>query len=209
MDNFTYCNDFVMTFDGVKDDAAPGETFKTSYGVTEYTWQDGVIHGLVTGTIDNCTRADADTILRVLFWQAAGCPIMPAGADLMIYANCVASGIGHAVKLAQRIVGVTQDAFAGPKTRLAIIGYGVAKFIAAMGAADEAYYATLPTANLYLHGWDRREGLAMNAAVKLMDSSAAVAPASAPVCPVTHNPCPAPATLTADGPLASDGHPTA
>ena len=45
--NFEAALKAFWTFDGAKQDAAPGETFATSYGVTEMTWSAAVETGVV------------------------------------------------------------------------------------------------------------------------------------------------------------------
>jgi lysozyme family protein len=166
-DDFPFCNNVIMQFDGFKNDSAPGETFKTSYAITEYTYQTAFAQGVVTVPFADLTRADADNILRVLFWQAAGCDRMPSGPNMMVYHCATGCGVGHAVRLAQRIVGVAQDACWGPDSEAALTRMGVKPFIDAMFVADDEYFASLAKAALYLRGWEHGEETAHAGAYKL------------------------------------------
>jgi lysozyme family protein len=194
MSDFDVSNAFVMQFDGFKNDAAPGENFATSYGVTEYTWNDACSRGIVSGPIGAATMADCVRIGRIMFWNVNNLSAVPSGCNLVIYNNGFGCGVGHAAKLAQRVVGVDQDGVIGPKTIAAIVAFGVKSFIDAMVAADEAYFAALANAPLYLRGWDRREEAARNAAYALagigQDSvpKTAPTPSAATIAPISAQP---------------------
>jgi lysozyme family protein len=148
---------FTFNYDGFKDDQAAGESFATSYGVTEYTWNDAVEAGIVTGSIADATQDQCITVLHDMFWNKVNGDGLPSGCDVVVYNNGMVCGAEHAAKLAQRVVGVAEDGAIGPITLLAIKGFGVQQFIDAMTAADEKYFAALAKAPLYLIGWDRRE----------------------------------------------------
>lgn len=171
VDRFPECLAFVMQFDGFKHDAALGEKFPTSYGITQYTWSDAVSNGVVTGTLVDSTEADCERILRVMFYDAMSCAKMPTGCDLMVFNDGMGAGVSHCSKLVQRIVGVAQDGRIGPQTLLAIKGMGAKAFIGAMAKADKKYFAALASAPLYIRGWYRRENEATAAALKMAITS--------------------------------------
>lgn len=154
---FDACLALVWQFDGLKDDRAQGEEFATSYGVTEMTWATARHQGIVDHDISLATKADCAAILRVNYWNACGCPGMNPGVNLMVFNDAMVTGNGHTAKLVQRLVGATQDGVIGPQTLRLINGYPVNSLIERMRVADEAYYASLAKAPLFLKGWTRRE----------------------------------------------------
>ena len=158
------CPDFltddklVLTFDGFKDDRAPGETFATAYGVTEMTWAWAIGQGVVEDKpIDQATADDCETVRKVLFWNAAHCGQLPAPVALMVYNDSVLTGCGHAVKLLQRLVGVDPDGDVGALTLAAVNRIAPLALVDKLVVADETYLAALAKAPLYLKGWERRE----------------------------------------------------
>jgi lysozyme family protein len=158
------CPDFltddklVLTFDGFKDDRAPGETFATAYGVTEMTWTWAIGQGVVEDKpIDQATAEDCETVRKVLFWNSAHCGQLPAPVALMVYNDSVLCGVGHAVRLLQRVCGVADDGDVGPATLGAVGSIDRMVLVDRLVAADDTYLAALAKAPLYLKGWERRE----------------------------------------------------
>ena len=170
MDNFPDCLAFVWLpqNDGAPNNGAEGEDFITQWGVTADDWQVAVSRGVVTGTIRTATKDQCAAVLRALHWDACNCGKMASGCDLMVFNDAMVCGSGHCTDLVQRIVDTTSSGFGiGPITLLAIRGMGAKAFIQKMHDADEAYYAALAKAPLFLRGWDRREDDAMAAAYKM------------------------------------------
>ena len=160
--------------DGAVNDQAQGEKFATSRGITQTTWDDAVDSGVVTGELSSATSAQCATILKTNYWDFLACDQVSSGCDLVIFNNGMVCGSGHAARLVQRIVGTVADGKIGPRTLLAIRGYGQQHFIDEMTTADEEYYAALANAPLYLRGWDRREVDAKKLAYQLAGLSNSV-----------------------------------
>jgi lysozyme family protein len=158
---------FVWQFDGLRHDAAPGEKFTTSYGVTEMTWAQARAQGIVNKPIEDATQDDCANILRVLFWNACHCSDLDQGVALMVFNDAMVCGVGHGVRLLQRIVGVPEDGVCGPTTLRATNSVRPRGLIQSLHDADETYFAALAKAPLFLKGWDRREDAAMTAALAL------------------------------------------
>lgn len=170
MDNFPACLAFVWEpqNDGAPNNGAGGETFITQWGVTASDWQTAVARGVVTGGIETASRDDCAKVLRALHWDGCDCGNMPPGCDLMVFNDAMVCGVGHTTRLVQRLVDTTDTGYGiGPLTILAIKGMGAASFIDGMRRADEAFYAALAKAPLFLKGWDRREEDAAIAAKKM------------------------------------------
>lgn len=167
MDNFLPCLSAVWQFDGLRNDQATGETFATSFGVTAMTWKSAVNLRLVSGSIDNATKAQCETILRGMYWVKCHCPDLPLGVDLMCFNDAMLTGVSHAAGLLQRCVDVKDDGVIGPITLLAVRGIQPELLISKLRAADEKYLSELHNAPLYLRGWDRREQYMASIALKM------------------------------------------
>lgn len=154
---FDACLALCWQFDGLKNDAAQGEKFATSYGVTEMTWGMAEDQGIVDHDIDTATKDDCANILHVMYYNACKCASLSPGVNLMVFNDAMVTGVGHSARLLQRMVGAAQDGVIGPETlRLANALHAVA-LIEKLRVADEAYYAALRNAPLFLRGWTRRE----------------------------------------------------
>ena len=146
---------FIWEWDGFKNDSAPGESWQTSYGITEMTWATAVQDGTVSGSFADMT-ADQAKIIYAARYYAPFCHLLP-GVAFSCFVEATLTGVGHTARLLQRIVHVTQDAVVGPHTEAAALAYGQTKLINAIVAADKAYLASLASAPRFLRGWTRRE----------------------------------------------------
>jgi lysozyme family protein len=90
------------------------------------------------------------------FWGPAGCDAMPDVAKLQVFDTAVNSGVGTAIRLVQRAVGVTVDGELGPHTLQAIGSMPAARFIARFNAHRLEYMAGLQTWPSFGRGWARR-----------------------------------------------------
>jgi lysozyme family protein len=157
--NFDPALDFTWgpSRDGSADDSAPGETFRTSWGITQATWDDAVADGIVTGALADATREQCAAIFRVRYWNACRCSALPPGIDAMVFDAAVLTGAGHAARMLQQVLGVAVDGAIGPQT-LRAVGARVAKdLIDGYRAAGVAYLASLPRAPEFIRGWTARE----------------------------------------------------
>lgn len=156
--NFRTALDFIFRpeNDGQQDDSAPGENFRTSYGVTQMTWDAAVRDGIVAGLLENATQAQVEAIYRARYWNAVGCSSLPDGVDLMAFNDAVLCGPGHAARLMQRIAGAVQDGAVGPETLRKVGAYGVKPMIDAIAAGDLEYFMQLHNAPMFIRGWTRR-----------------------------------------------------
>lgn len=154
---FDACLALCWQFDGLKNDAAQGEKFATSYGVTAMTWADAQRQGIVNHSIDTATKDECASILRALYWNTAHCPSLSPGVSLMIFNDSMVTGVGHTAKLLQRVVGAAQDGVVGPNTLKLANSMHAVDLIEKLRVADEIYYGALAKAELFLKGWTRRE----------------------------------------------------
>ena len=146
--------------DGHQQDSAMGEQFRTSWGVTQMTWDSAVADGIVSGDLADATRDQCAAIYRARYWNALRCSQLSPGVALVCFVDGTLTGVGHVAKLLQRIVGTTPDGSIGPMTLSAARAYAHGDQRALVNAlidADEAYLAALANAPLFIHGWTRRE----------------------------------------------------
>jgi lysozyme family protein len=153
--------------DGSFNDSAPGEAFVTHYGVTQYTWGMAVQQGIVDGGFSSATTEQCAAVMRALYWNSMHCSSFAPGIGLMLFNDGVLCGTGHATRLVQRIVGAAQDGVVGPQTLRLANSFGVKALIDAIVAGDDAYFAALKNAPLFLHGWLRRESDAQKLAYQM------------------------------------------
>jgi lysozyme family protein len=167
--NFQSALDFIWQpqNDGHRNDSAPGENFATVYGVTQPVWDRACEEGLVTGDIATADLAECTAIYHSFYWNAAGCQLLPAGIDLMVFNDAVLCGTGHGSRLLQRVVGAKQDGAVGPKTLALVQRMNTKEVIDQIASGDEAYFASLRNAPRFLNGWTRREKDAQALAYRL------------------------------------------
>lgn len=155
-DNFEPAKDFIWRFDGFKNDSALGEPFRTSYGITESTWNAAVRDGIVEDSFDDMTEIAAVAIYRARFWNAMHCSALPPGVDVMMFSSGTLAGTGHAVRLLQRIIGANIDGVVGPETIRKAGGYGTKQLIDELATGDETWFQTLHGKGQFVRGWTRR-----------------------------------------------------
>jgi lysozyme family protein len=152
-------------YDGLRRDAAPGETFDTCRGVTEMLRASAEQRGIAPWGVALQDLSDAQ-LATILHWECwlpvqgdalsvAGAP----GAAFMLGNMAAQAGAGRAVQLVQRLLGgLAVDGGLGQKTLAAILAAvdrGV-DLVAQLAAADDAFFAQCRQANLFLHGWELR-----------------------------------------------------
>ena len=89
----------------------------------------------------------------VHLWNPAHCGDLPGGVDLMVFDAAVNSGVGRAIRLLQRAVGVDDDGAFGPATKAAVAARTPKAVIDAYHDAHAAFYEGLPTFWKYGKGW--------------------------------------------------------
>ena|ERR1035437_7603372 len=131
---------------------------ETNLGVTDK--QDGKVDRLIDvngdGTlmvpVKDLTIDQAKVVYRRNYWTPTHCDELSPGRALIIVDTAVNMGVHQAIKLIQRVGGLTEDGCFGPHTLAA------AKVldIEAYGAARLAIYKQLSGWATYGHGWSIR-----------------------------------------------------
>jgi lysozyme family protein len=118
--NFDYCVPFILELEGgyVNDPNDPGG--ETNFGISKRAYPNLDIAGL--------TEASASAIYYQDYWLKWQCGQMPAHLDLWYFNACVMSGGAEAVKLLQKLIGVTGDGVFGPATLAALKAFPASRY---------------------------------------------------------------------------------
>ncbi|MDE2470065.1 MAG: hypothetical protein KGL35_15300 [Bradyrhizobium sp.] len=153
-------------FDGSAADDAAGEgRGNTHWGVVRATWAAEVARGcpVLDQDFDTASQNDFGMVLRWACWRPLWCNQIALGgapgAAIVLGNMAMVAGAREAVLLLQRMLGsVDSDGVMGPITCAAVIFamQGRPDLIGDLTRADEAFFASLPTAPEFLAGWTRR-----------------------------------------------------
>ena len=175
--NFKRSVAFTLKWEGgyVDDPDDPGG--ETHMGITKGTLAAAVAQGIVANvTVKALTRADAEKIYRVNYWDKYGWDDMGWPVCLCLFDITVNHGGGGMAKIAQRACNrlggaLTVDGKYGPKTRSALTELASRELAQALCDERKAYYdgiiANKPVMEKYRKGWyNRLRDLAAAAGVK-------------------------------------------
>ncbi|MCC6718730.1 MAG: glycoside hydrolase family 108 protein [Acetobacteraceae bacterium] len=102
------------------------------------------------------TRREAGEIYRANYWLPMRCGDLPPAAAMMTFDFGVNAGPRTAVKLLQRVIGVTDDGALGPRTLAAVQAIDPATLVDQLAAARLAYYRGLADFPSFGAGWVAR-----------------------------------------------------
>jgi lysozyme family protein len=144
----------------VNDPRDPGG--KTKFGISDR--QDGKIDGKVDidrdgkgdAPVEELTLEQAKVIYHDLYWKPARCDDLPWPLSLFVFDAAVNQGVGTAIKLLQKTLGVAQDGVIGNNT-LAAIRKAKQGELCALYLADRALrYTGTRNFDIYGRGWLKR-----------------------------------------------------
>ncbi len=154
--------------DGHASDSAPGEKFRTSWGITQMTWDEAVQLRIVDSKpLEQMTQQDMVTVYRKLYWNRLGCPKMNPGVALMVFNDGCLAGTGEAARLLQRVVGAEPDGVVGAETLQHVRDKPPKDVIGSLKLADEEFLRSLASAPKFINGWTRREDACAELALTL------------------------------------------
>lgn len=169
-DNFSACLKFILAQEGgyawLKSD--PGGA--TNLGVTIGTLSQWRGHPCTVDDVKALTVADVTPIYQTEFWNAAHCPVLPSGLDLVVFDEAVNAGVGRAVRHLQQALGVTPDGMFGPASAAAAAGCAPVGTINALCDIRETFYRSLSTFSSFGKGWLARVERARAAGVGMVRS---------------------------------------
>ncbi len=102
------------------------------------------------------SRLQAKEIYRVAFWNRAKCDQFTGAISYQLFDAAVNHGIGNAIRMLQRAVGVNDDGAVGSITLGAIKKMTLDDVLVLFIAERLEFYTKLSTFNSFGRGWARR-----------------------------------------------------
>lgn len=109
-----------------------------------------------TGSMRHMTRDQAKAIYRKAFWERAKCHQYHSAIGFQLFDMAINHGIGNAIRMLQRAVGVADDGVVGNITLAAINLRSIDDVIVLMNAERLDFYSKLSTLPTFGRGWIRR-----------------------------------------------------
>ena len=146
--NFEQAFELLVGHEGgyVNDPRDPGG--ETKYGISKRSYPNLDIARL--------TLAEAKDIYLRDFWDRAKMDSLPEKARFDIFDTAVNSGIGTAIRLAQKAVGVAEDGYMGPITIKAINEFSGSAFVSLFNSERLLFWTSLSNWRDHGKGWARR-----------------------------------------------------
>lgn len=146
--NWSACIAFTLREEGGLVDNPDDPGGLTNYGISQRAYPNVDIRGLTATTASDIYHRD--------YWNAVSGDSLPAGIDLMVFDMAVNAGVRRSAMILQSCLGVDVDGGIGPMTLLAARGADAAATVAALGAAQLAYYESLGGWSEFGEGWGAR-----------------------------------------------------
>lgn len=108
------------------------------------------------GPMRELPQATAKRIARAQYWDAVQADKLPAALRFHVFDAAYNSGVGAAVRMLQRALGVRQDGQIGPMTLAAAAAADPGMLVARFSGARLQLLADLPTWPAFGKGWARR-----------------------------------------------------
>ena len=125
---------------------------ETNWGITIATAR---ANGFIN-PMKSMTRLQAKEIYRLAFWKRAKCDQFLGAISYQVFDAAINHGIGNAIRMLQRAVGVLDDGLVGPKTLTAIQKLTLDDVLVLFIAERLEFYTNLTTFNSFGRGWARR-----------------------------------------------------
>lgn len=163
-DNFQPCLDFVFSEEGGfqndpndRGNRLPdGRKGCTNMGITQLAWEQYVGRKVTTDEMKAITKDDAAKFYQEKYWQPIKGDTLPVGVDCALFDCAVNMGVGRAVRLLQRSLGVSEDGIIGPQTMQAVEDMNPRTLITDFCDTRSAFYQQLPDFSRYGKTWTRR-----------------------------------------------------
>lgn len=125
---------------------------ETNWGVTKNT---ATVNGY-TGSMKSMTREQAKEIYQKAFWQRTQCEQYNPILGYQLFDAAVNHGIGNAIRILQRAVGVADDGRVGQLTLAAIQAKSIDDVVILFNAERLNFYTKLSTFATFGKGWTNR-----------------------------------------------------
>ena len=145
---FDQCFDKLIAHEGgyVNDARDPGG--ETKYGISKRAYPQVDIKAL--------TLEAAKEIYKRDYWDRAQCDKLPPALAYLLFDAAVNSGIGQAIRLLQRALGLADDGILGPLTLSAVQRMDAESACAKFLGHRLEFMAKLSTWDTFGRGWARR-----------------------------------------------------
>jgi lysozyme family protein len=96
-----------------------------------------------------------------MYWETTGCEALPELIGIAIFDIAVNSGPSNALRIMQRLAGVTNDGILGPKTKAAFAAVGgTSSLLMDVTDARMSFYCKIVQRDasqvVFINGWIRR-----------------------------------------------------
>ncbi len=139
----------------------------TNMGVTQPVYNEyRSLKKLPHQSTTKLTKAEAIDLYHLLFWERAGCNLLPPKLAIAVFDTSVLFGVGDAVKFLQKALGADADGLIGSKTKAAIAArfkedVYLSSFYVSLRRAQHRVNAKRGNQNTFLQGWlNRTDALA-------------------------------------------------
>ena len=128
----------------------------TNFGITIADYRRYVKPGATAADVRAMRLDEAKAIYRSKYWDAMRCDDLPAGLDYAVFDYGVNSGIGRAVKVLQRLLGLVDNGRLSEAVFAAAARHDVAVLIGRLCDERLAFLKRLKTWPVFGAGWGRR-----------------------------------------------------
>jgi lysozyme family protein len=128
----------------------------TNLGVTQATLSAWRHRKVTKDEVRALTKEEAGKIYRAQYWNAVRGDDLPAGLGYAVFDYAVNSGPSAAVKMLQRVLGVTADGAMGAMTLAAVAKRDTRDLIGKLCDRRLAFLRSLRTWRTFGKGWSRR-----------------------------------------------------
>lgn len=125
---------------------------ETNWGITIATARANGYHGAMR----SMTRLQAKEIYRKAFWERAKCSQYNSAISFQLFDAAINHGIGNAIRILQRAVGVADDGAVGKFTLGAINEKSLDDVLVLFNAERLEFFAKLQKFPTFGRGWTRR-----------------------------------------------------
>jgi lysozyme family protein len=153
---------FTLGIEGDLSDNTADRGGRTMHGVTQKAYDAWRLKkDLPSVDVAGITSAEILALYKDMFWDVAGCDLLPEKLGMCLFDVAVNSGPAAAIKMMQRLLGLDDDGVLGPKTRAAFSA-AIDSNDAVMNFTDARldFYCDIVkqtyTQAIFIKGWIRR-----------------------------------------------------
>ena len=125
---------------------------ETNWGITKRT---AMAHGY-SGSMRLLTREQAKAIYKSSYWDRAKADEYDFAIGFQLFDAAVNHGIGNAIRMLQRAVGVADDGIVGVMTLAAVKRHSVSDVVMRFNSERLRFYTKLSTWSSFGRGWANR-----------------------------------------------------